>query len=109
MKLVHWLLTLPLGLVLVVFAVSNLESVPVAFWPWSSLVVAPLYVVVLATLAVGFLAGEFVAWSNARRWRQEARRRARRIEALERELARTQAQLPPSETGRLPPAGPARD
>jgi uncharacterized integral membrane protein len=93
MRLVHWLVTLPAAIVLVVFAVSNREAVTVAFWPLPARLGAPLYLVVLLALLAGFLVGEFVAWINARRARRLARERARRIEALERELAATQAGL----------------
>ncbi len=107
MKLVHWLVTAPLALLLVVFAVSNRESVTVTLWPLPVVLDAPLYLVVLLVLLIGFLVGQLVAWINGRHWRREARRRARRIEALERELAATQAQLPKSEVSRLPlPAAP---
>ena len=109
MKRVHWLVTVPVALLLVIFAVSNIEKVPVGFWPFSDVLVAPLYLVVLGALALGFLAGEFVAWINGARWRREARRRARRIEALERELAATQAQLPHAEATRLPLPAARRD
>ena len=104
MRPVHWLVTAPLALLLIDFAVSNLERVPVGLWPFSDIVLAPLYLVVLVALLVGFLFGEFVAWINGRHGRREARRRARRIEALERELAATQAKLPAAERpmARLP-------
>jgi putative membrane protein len=110
-KLVHWLVTAPLTLLLIDFAVSNLEQVPVGLWPFSDVVLAPLYLVVLAALLLGFLLGELVAWVNGRRWRREARRRARRIEALERELAATQAKLPSAEhpASRLPAREMARN
>jgi uncharacterized integral membrane protein len=98
-KLVHWLVTLPLAVVLVVLAVSNMNVVPVGFWPFGELDTEPLGVVVLAAMVLGFLAGEFVAWINGGGWRREARRRARRIEALERELLATQSQLPRAPTG----------
>lgn len=106
MKLVHWLVTLPVAVILAVFAVSNLERVPVGFWPFSDLLVAPLYAVVLLTLLVGFLAGELVGWISGRRWRREARRRARRIEALEHELAATQARLAAASSPSSPPQPP---
>ena len=99
MRLVHWIVTLPAAAVLVVFAVSNREPATVAFWPLPARLDAPLYLVVLLALLVGFLAGELVAWINAGRARRLARERARRIEALERELAATQANFglaPPS-------------
>jgi uncharacterized integral membrane protein len=98
-KLVHWLVTLPLAVVLVVFAVSNLTLVSLGFWPFAELGTEPLGVVVLAAMLLGFLAGELVAWINGGSWRREARRRARRIQALERELLATQAQLPRAPSG----------
>ena len=106
MKLVHWLVTLPLAVVLVVFAVSNLAVVPIGFWPFAELGTERLGVVGLAAMLLGFLAGEFVAWINGGGWRREARRRARRIEALERELQATQAQLPRAPSGLLAPIPP---
>ena len=108
MKLVHWLVTLPLAVVLVVFAVSNLEVVPIGFWPFAELGSERLGVIVLAAMLLGFLAGELVAWINGGGWRREARRRARRIDALERELLATQAQLPRASSG-LPMQSPPRD
>jgi uncharacterized integral membrane protein len=105
-KLVHWLVTLPVALVSVVFAISNLDWVPIGFWPFSDIYEMRLGVVVLAALFAGFIAGEFVAWVNGRRWRREARRRQRRIEALERELALAKAQAPrETTTGVLTPPG----
>jgi uncharacterized integral membrane protein len=108
-KLVHWLVTLPLAIIVVIFAVSNREGVIVTFWPLPVSLEAPLYLVVLLALFAGFLVGELVAWINGRRWRREARRRARRIEALERELDTTQAKLPKREGTRVPVAAGPRD
>jgi lipopolysaccharide assembly protein A len=101
-KLIHWLVTLPLAVILIIFAVSNRDSVVVTFWPLPVVLEAPLYLVVLLALFAGFLAGELVAWINGRRHRREARRRARRIAALERELDATQAKLPKKDATRLP-------
>ena len=61
---------------------------------------APLYLVVLLAFALGFLFGELVAWLNAGRTRRQARERMRRIAALERELAATQANLAPPQPQR---------
>jgi lipopolysaccharide assembly protein A len=108
-KLVHWLVTIPVAVVGVAFAVENLVKVPVGLWPFSDVLVMPLYLVVLGALALGFIAGEFVAWLNGGRWRREARRRQRRIEALERELAAAQAQLPRHEVTGLPVTPARRD
>jgi lipopolysaccharide assembly protein A len=93
-KLVHWLVTAPLAVVLVVFAVANRDVVSLSFWPLPIELRAPVWAVVLLTLLAGFLIGEFVAWINGRRWRRRARDQARRVETLERELA---AKTPPKE------------
>jgi len=97
---VHWVVTAPAALVLGSFAVSNRIDVPVTLWPVLGPVDVPLYFIALAALLVGFLVGEFVAWINGGRARRQARERQRRIEALERELAATQAKTDP------PPAPP---
>jgi uncharacterized integral membrane protein len=96
-KLVHWIVTLPAAVVAVIFAVSNRDAVTVSFWPLPS-VDAPLYLVALLAVLLGFLIGEFVAWVNGGRARRLARERARRIAALERELAATQAMTTPAQT-----------
>jgi uncharacterized integral membrane protein len=101
-RLVHWFVTLPVALVVILFAVSNRDGVTVTLWPLPVRLDAPLYLVVLLALLAGFLVGELIAWINAGRARRLARERARRIEALERELAATQARLA------SPPRPPAR-
>jgi len=93
MKFVFWIFVLIVAFVLALFAVSNRETVALGLWPVPFLVEIPLYVAVLAALAVGFLIGELAAWIAGRRWRREARWRARRIASLEGELRATQAQL----------------
>lgn len=87
MRLFHWLVTAPLALVLIVFAVNNRDTVTLNFWPLAVTLQAPVYLIVLLALLAGFLIGELAAWINGRRWRREARHRARRIEELEREIA----------------------
>jgi lipopolysaccharide assembly protein A len=88
-KIVYWLVTALVGLVLVVFAANNRDYVRVEFWPFLVLQ-ARLYLVVLLALLIGFFVGELVAWINGGRWRRAARRHARRVEELERTLATAQ-------------------
>ena len=89
MRLVHWFVTVPVAVVARASSRSRTgERVTVTFWPLPVRLEAPLYLVVLlAALVVGFLVGELVAWIKRRTRRRAARARARRIEALERELA----------------------
>jgi uncharacterized integral membrane protein len=107
MKLLYWLVVAPVTVVLVVFALANLQPVQVSFWPLPFAPGTRVFLVVLVALLLGFLAGEAVAWTGGRRWRREARQKAQRIAALERELAATQAQLKPAPAGRaLSPVDP---
>ena len=87
MRVLYWLATALVALVCVVFAVSNRAGVTLTFWPLSFDLAAPLYLVVLLALLAGFLVGLLVAWVWSWGARRVARQRARRIEALERDLA----------------------
>ena len=72
----------------VLIAVSNAQPVQLALWPLPQVVVAPLWLLVVALLMLGVLAGFGLGWWASR----HARRRGReaRVEAarLDRELAR---------------------
>ena len=97
MKTLRWVLIGIVALLLIVFAVDNRQLVSLSLWPLPLELNTGLYLVVLLTLLAGFFLGELVAWMNGRRWRREARRSAKRVEELERELA---AQSPPKEAAR---------
>jgi uncharacterized integral membrane protein len=86
MKIVWWIVLALAALLLILFAVSNRETVSVGLWPLPTLIELPLYLVVLGTLILGFFVGELVAWISAWRWRREARRSRERVAVLEREL-----------------------
>lgn len=86
MKILWWVVLAVVALVLVLFAVSNRETVSVTLWPLPSALELPLYLVVLGTLVIGFFAGQLVTWIGGWRWRREARRSRERIAQLEREL-----------------------
>jgi uncharacterized integral membrane protein len=105
-RLLHWLVTLPAAVIAVIFAVANREAVSVSLWPLAPHDV-PLYLVVLLALLAGFLIGEFVAWVNGGETRRLARERVRRIAALERELAATQAMATPVQAAMAKAAPPA--
>ncbi|HLI20608.1 MAG TPA: lipopolysaccharide assembly protein LapA domain-containing protein, partial [Stellaceae bacterium] len=92
-----WVLIGVIALILIVFAVANRNTVTLTVWPLPLVLDAPLYLIVLLTLLVGFLLGELVAWMNGHRWRREARRSAKRVAELESALA---AQSPPKEAAR---------
>jgi uncharacterized integral membrane protein len=94
MKLIYWLLVLVAAAALASFAASNRAAVSLGLWPLPFALELPLYLALLAAMAIGFIAGAVSAWVGGRRWRRETRRRGRRIAALEHELVATRTQLP---------------
>ena len=82
------LVGVPLALLLVLFAVSNRQSVTIAFDPFApetpALAVSlPLYAVVLLSLMAGVLVGGVASWMRQGRWRKEAKTRRTEAARLE--------------------------
>ncbi len=94
MKLLFWTFVALIAAGLALFTVSNRQDVALGLWPFPFVLELPLYLAVLGALLIGVIVGGSCAWIAGGRQRREARRRGRRIAALERELAATQAQLP---------------
>jgi lipopolysaccharide assembly protein A len=92
MKLVFWIVVVPVATVLALFAVSNREAVTLGLWPLPFELDLPLYLAILFALLIGFISGVMAAWIAGRHRRRENRRRGRRIAALETELAAREAQ-----------------
>jgi uncharacterized integral membrane protein len=84
---------LVIAIFLILFAVSNRETVSIGLWPLPFLADVPLYLLCFFSLVLGVLIGIATAWMAGHRTRRELRTRRRRIEALERELAATQARI----------------
>ena len=86
MRFVFWLLTLPLLAAIAAFAVTNREAVSLELWPLPFVVTVPVFLVILAAMAVGLAIGALATWLSAGIQRREMRRRGRRIAALESEV-----------------------
>jgi uncharacterized integral membrane protein len=114
-KFLSAVILVPLGIVIVMFAVANREVITVSFDPFDTVspafaVKVPLYGLIFALVALGVLVGGIASWLKQQKWRT----RARRAEAEARELrARLDALEPrrpmpvPRDTGTpliLPPA-----
>ena len=84
---------LVIAIVLILFAVSNRETISVGFWPLPFLADVPLYLLCFLSLVIGALIGSAVAWTAGHRIRRQLRALRRRIQALERELTATQSQI----------------
>ena len=101
---------IPLGLILVVFAVANRHLVTVSFDPFNSSdpsvgFTLPLFVVIIVVAIAGVLAGGSATWFRQRHWRRAARQHeadARQVRAQLADL-RAAATMPPrSDPQRLP-------
>lgn len=112
-KFLTALIVIPLGLILVVFAVANRHFVTVSFDPFvssdpSSSITLPLFMLLILVAALGVLAGGCAVWFGQRHWRRAARRNDAEARAARTELAdlRAQAAAAKPEPQRLPvPSG----
>lgn len=99
-KIISWIVLAPLFVVLAVFAVSNREAVVLKLWPTPFELTAPVFLIGLGGLFLGFLWGAVVVWfaggearGRARRATRQAEDAERRIERLKTEAAEAQARL----------------
>lgn len=106
-KFLTALIVIPLGLVFVVFAVANRHAITVSFDPFNTVdpslgVTLPLFVVIIAAMVTGVIAGSVATWFGQRSWRRASRRH-------EAEAARAQRQLDELRARQVatPPSAPA--
>lgn len=112
-KFLTALIVIPLGLILVAFAVANRRFVTVSFDPFISddpsfSVTMPLFLLLILVAAIGVVAGGCAVWFGQRHWRRAARRHEADARAARTELAglRAQAAAARPEPQRLPaPSG----
>jgi uncharacterized integral membrane protein len=106
--MVHWLILVPLGLFLLVFAVANRHLVTVSFDPFNSSdpalgVTLPLFVVLILTTIVGVICGSAAVWFGQRHWRRAARQSQAEGRDLRAELQRNRASNLPANLGETRP------
>ena len=82
-RILSWIVTAPVALLVVDFAVSNLDRVTLHIWPlpFDLTIVIPL--LMLIVLFVGFALGAIVTWIADRRRRRETRVLSKRVDELE--------------------------
>lgn len=104
MKRFLWIITVPLGLVVVIFSIANLDPVIIDLWPFVQTLEISLSVILLLFLFAGFLIGGTVAWLAAGSHRARARRAERRLAQMEEENRRLRAVVSAPRRDPLPPA-----
>jgi uncharacterized integral membrane protein len=103
MKFLSRALFLLFILVGALIAVSNSQPVQLALWPLPQVLVLPLYLLVVALLLAGVLAGLAMGWWVARHHRGRAGARASAGARLDRENTRLRESLMANQAG--PAAG----
>jgi len=77
-KFLNFVLWVPLGVIIVIFAVANRHLVTVSFDPFNSSdpslgLTLPLFVVIIAMAMLGVAVGGSATWIRQRHWRRAAR------------------------------------
>jgi len=108
-KFLRAVVLIPLGLILVVFAVANRHFVTVSFDPFNSVdpsikIEARLFVVIIAAAILGVVTGGSATWFLQRHWRRAARQHEADARAARAQLAdlRTGAAASRYDQQRLP-------
>lgn len=108
MKLSTLLIAVPALALALIVAIANRGSVTLSIDPFSatSPVIAfelPLYLLIFAALLIGVLIGGSSAWVGQMGWRKKARKNAREVKHLTKDLERREveagSQAPTKETG----------
>ena len=75
------------GTVVVLFTISNRDTVIIDLWPLPVTLPTPIYAIALAAGIIGFVSGGIVAWFSAGRVRRRARTASRKANTLEKDLS----------------------
>lgn len=106
MRVVFWIIALPIVAIAMAFAVSNHENVTINLWPLAYRLDIPLYIAVTGALFLGFIVGLLYGWIGGLRARHRARIEAKHVTKLQTENEELRRKLALAEgAGRpLPPA-----
>jgi uncharacterized integral membrane protein len=85
-SILSWILGIPLAVIVVWFAISNLDPLTLKLNLLPFEVVMPAFLAIFATFVMGFVAGALVAWLSAGRHRRALKAERRRAEGLDREI-----------------------
>ena len=93
MRLLLWIVGLPVAAAVISFAARNREPVPLDLGPFDYAPEPPVFAIMVGSLIAGFGLGGLVSWISSASRRRRARATARRLEAAERELGRLRAKV----------------
>jgi lipopolysaccharide assembly protein A len=88
-RILSLVVTVPITVLVVLFAVSNLDPVTLRLRPFPFDMTMPIWAFALIVLFVGFILGAIVTWIGDRKRRRETKLLARKVGELEQALAAT--------------------
>lgn len=97
MRYLSLIITFPVAVLAVLFAISNRGTVNFSLWPTPFSLEAPVYLATLLFLVVGFVVGGVITWLNQGRNRRRARVMTDRVAILERDLKDAQVRAAAAE------------
>lgn len=78
---------------LAAFSIHNRTPASIDLWPLPYYMDMPVYLLVLAGLALGFILGGLKFWITSGIYRQQAKTRAKKMEKLKLEVARLENEI----------------
>lgn len=85
MGIIKWIVTLPLVVGAVLFALAHPQTVPLTLNPFQDPIELPLYFVALCFLGAGFFLGAIIAWVGMGTVRKDRRQYKKEIKKLTKE------------------------
>ncbi len=102
LRLISWIIMVPVALAVISFSVNNRGSIVIDVWPAPFSVEVPVFAVVLVSILGGMIVGAILAWFSGGRTRSRARMNARRAKSAEHEAAALREQVTEAETEETP-------
>ncbi|MFH1805902.1 MAG: LapA family protein [Pseudomonadota bacterium] len=85
MRILYWVISIPLAILLTIFAVSNRQTVTLSLWPLPYEIDMPLFAPVMLALVAGLGIGLVFEWLVMGKHRRAARRLDTELHRLKRE------------------------
>jgi uncharacterized integral membrane protein len=107
MNRLAWIITLPIALLVILFALMNRQEVVLSLWPLPWEITAPLFILTLGGTVLGFGFGALAAWVSGGHTRQRLRAANRAVADSRDEIALLKRQQNGSgqTSASRPPAG----
>ena len=93
MRLISWLISLPVFAAVIVFILQNRMQVTVSFWPFDAQATLPVSILSLGVLILGFVMGSLVTGVSTLFIRLETRRLRKEVSSLQEKLQKPQTPL----------------